>query len=99
MTDDRFHDFPLRRRPLLPLPAGEGWNEGESRRSPGDPRHSFSSGNTFTSTRRFFRLCSGLLGSVAPATGLSQPLPITRNLFGSNLYLPTMDFRTASARS
>ena len=46
-----------------------------------------SSGNTFTSTRRFFLLFSALLGSVQPGSGLSQPLPTTLNLFGSNLIL------------
>jgi len=58
-----------------------------------------SNGKTFTSTRRFRLLCSALLGSVAPARGLSQPLPITLNLLGSNLYLSIIARRTASARS
>ena len=58
-----------------------------------------SSGKTLTSTRRFFLLCSALLGSVQPGSGLSQPLPTTLNLFGSNLYLSMMALRTASARS
>src|ERR1035438_678029 len=58
-----------------------------------------SSGKTFTSTRRFFLLCSELLGSVQPGRGLSQPLPTTLNLFGSNWYLSMMALRTASARS
>src|SRR5260221_2087722 len=61
--------------------------------------HSFSSGKTLISTRRFFLLCSGLLASVMPGTGFSQPLPSTLNLFGSNLYLSMIDLRTASARS
>src|SRR5207247_11359804 len=61
--------------------------------------YSFSSGKTLTSTRRFFRLCSGLLGSVMLGTGLSHPLPTTLNLFASNLYLPRMALRTESARS
>src|ERR1035441_5362419 len=43
-----------------------------------------SSGKTFTSTRRFFLLCSELLGSVQPGSGLSQPFPTTLNLFGSD---------------
>src|SRR5215813_6237366 len=58
-----------------------------------------SSGNTFTSTRRLRLLFSALLGSVAPASGLSQPLPTTLNLFGSNLYLSMIALRTESARS
>src|SRR6266540_6282019 len=61
--------------------------------------YSFSSGKTLTSTRRFFLLWSGLLGSVIPANGLSQPLPMTLNLFWSNLYFPRIALRTASARS
>src|SRR5947207_2645750 len=73
---------------------------GKSKCKDEEPTHySFSKANTFTSTRRFFLLCSGLLASVMPATGLSQPLPITLNLFGSNLNLPRMDLRTESARS
>src|SRR5215468_6703598 len=58
-----------------------------------------SSGKTFTSTRRFFLLCSALLGSVQFGSGLSQPFPTTLNLFGSNLYLSMIERRTASARS
>src|SRR6266446_493993 len=36
---------------------------------------------------------------VLPGTGLSQPLPTTLNLFGSNLYFSMIRLRTASARS
>ena len=61
--------------------------------------YSFSSGKTLTSTRRFFLLCSTLLASVIPGAGLSQPLPMTLNLFGSNLYLLRSALRTESARS
>ena len=85
-----------RRKPVMVSCSSERRSR---RSSSSQTRYSFSSGNTFTSTRRFFLLCSGLLGSVRPAAGLSQPLPITLNLFGSNLHFARIAFRTASARS
>src|SRR5436190_10408713 len=68
-------------------------------RSTPRPNQFVSRGNTFTSTRRLRLLCSALLGSVAPANGLSHPLPTTLNLLGSNLYFSMIAFRSESARS
>ena len=56
---------------------GQGKDE-EFHRSAYEPP---SRGKTFTSTRRFFLLCSALLGSVQPGRGLSQPLPTGSPLF------------------
>ena len=86
-------DEEIRRKPDIFCAVERGAHE-NSRAS-----YSFSSGKTLTSTRRFFLLWSALLASVIPGTGLSQPLPMTLNLFGSNLYLARMLLRTESARS
>ena len=93
-----FRDLGAHPHPAEPDYRGECHHEHQGENEEAQ-HYSFSSGKTFTSTRRFFLLCSRLLASVIPGSGLSQPLPMTLNLSGSNLYLAVMALRTASARS